>query len=181
MKRGFSLLEALVTSFLVLVMLGVIGGVIQGYMRAQAVTEAKDRNWEAVVNSLRSVRNDCQAAVAFLQPLPTDLAVSPRLDLQRFSPAATRLPAVLPTPLPASWDPMPATELITIRYEVTPEEVLTRTLLVPAGESFRLAQETTGFSVQHVDTSLLEVAFSIQDRGRTLALRTRIHLPMGRR
>jgi hypothetical protein len=179
MRRGFSLLEALMVSLLVLVLLGTIGGVVSRYLSANQMLKEKDRGREAVALAIHSLRADCQTAAAFLSPAPADLTSVSILRIELLSGVATRLPDPLPTPLPGSWDPVGARDTIEYRRDV--DGNLVREVMTPGGEILTLLTQVQGFAVRHVGRNLLEIQLSVTDRHRLLAITHRCGLPMGRR
>ena len=182
MKRsGFSLLEGLVVSFLVLLLLGVLGGLVQRYLAANRMLKEKDKGLDSIQHALQFLRNDCQGAVRFLSPLASDPSPVSVLELERPNPGSVRLPVPIPTPVPGSWEPLDPTRLIHIEYRVNLDHRLVRTVTLGGSDTQELARNCSGFSVRHFGTRQLEVNFSLTDRGRVVALSSRVFLPMGRR
>ena len=180
MKRAFSLIEALVVSFLVLILLGTIGGVVGRYLSANQMLKEKDRGREAVALALHSLRSDCQQSVAFLSPLPNDTSAVSTLRLEILDASQPRLPNSLPTPLPSIWTPVGSR--LTIEYRIDTDANLMRTLTNSSpADSQTLVQQTQGFSARHLERNLLEIQLSVLDRNRLLAMTQRFGLPMGRR
>lgn len=180
-RSGFTLLEGLVVSFLVLLLLGVVGGLVQRYLASNRMLKEKDKGLDSIQHALQSLRNDCQGAVRFLSPLATDPSAVSVLELDRPNPGSARLPVPVPTPVPASWEPLEPTRLVRIEYRVDLDQRLVRTSTLGGSDAQELARNCSGFSVRHMGARQLELNFSLEDRGRVIALSSRIFLPMGRR
>ncbi|MBT9589009.1 hypothetical protein IV102_37090 [bacterium] len=113
-KRGVSLLEALVTAFLGLLLLGVVALTVKEYRQVLSKSQVLDQQIELTL-ALRRLCQEVQASTAVLVPTASSLQLT-RLDPGN----PNRFPLQLnpPQPVPASWTPQTPSWLVTVDYAV---------------------------------------------------------------
>lgn len=113
-KRGVSLLEALVTAFLGLLLLGVVALTVKEYGQVLSKGQVLDQQIELTL-ALQRLCQEVQASTAVLVPTASSLQLT-RLDPGN----PNRFPLQLhpPQPVPASWNPQTPSWLVTIDYAV---------------------------------------------------------------
>ncbi|MEW6281691.1 MAG: hypothetical protein AB1758_23990 [Candidatus Eremiobacterota bacterium] len=172
--RGFSLAEALITSFLFLLVLGVAALFMRDYSQVLRL-ESEQTGRRQAQASLERIAADARQAVRFSSPVPAG-GPAAVLELTRLNPTAPHLPATLPDPLPASWAPLPAASLMTVRYEVSGGRLL-RTVRMPAApvESATLLAEAPGLSCRFLVSGCLEVELGVLRDGAVVPLRSEVY------
>jgi prepilin-type N-terminal cleavage/methylation domain-containing protein len=114
-KRGFTLLEALVSLALVLVVLGTVAAICRGVWRSQSFAAKKDLDLTTEIAML-GVARECAEAREWLSPPGSEVRLRKLNPLVSHDPPrdSDRLPAQ-PLPLPTSWSDDPGLRL-QVRY-----------------------------------------------------------------
>jgi hypothetical protein len=107
--RGVSLAEALLTSFIMMMILAVVASLMRQYSDITRHAARKDASIE-LRQGLESIRHELMSAVEITAPLPG--ASSGVLEFTRVDPA---IPRPAPLPAPVAWDPL--TDIMQVRYE----------------------------------------------------------------
>lgn len=142
-NRGFTVLEALVTTMLVLIVLGVAASLISSYQKVSRQSRSQDQAMEAACNALHSVRADLQAALSVS-------ATGSNLALVRVNPGKPGRFAVTPG---MDWLSRRANYNLSVDYGLDAQGNLVRGL-TPAGEARTtavLARGIQGFAVTRVN------------------------------
>lgn len=160
--RGFTLFEALVASSLLLVILGALGLLVRSYAGSSRASDAHDSSLAGARLALESLRRDGEAATKWLEPVLGSAVAEPNARLNRVDPEQVRLPEVLPTPIPAFWDPYKPTELVEVYYHMVGEG-LHRQVTFSDGShrSTQVADRLVGFAVTSLADETIVVRCSI--------------------
>lgn len=115
MRRAFTLLEALVSLSLVLVVLGTVAAICRGVWRSQSFAAQKDLDLSTEIAML-GVARECAEAREWLSPPGSEVRLRKLNPLMSHDPPrdSDRLPAQ-PLPLPVSWNDAPTLRL-NLRY-----------------------------------------------------------------
>lgn len=123
--RGVSLAEALLTSFIMMMILAVVASLMHQYAEVTRHAAKKDASTE-MRQQLDLIRRELMGAVDISSPPAGGTAA--QLQFNRIDPASARgIPATLaplPNPSPAVWDPRAAT--IQVTYQRQASGILTR-------------------------------------------------------
>ena len=169
---GFSLIEAMITMFLFLIILVVFASLAHEYSRITRFSNAKQQSMLAASVGLEGVARELRGAVAMVAPASPGTNTT-TLRFRVVNPnVTTRLsPTVAPPRVPVL-DLNASTNLLTIDYRCTGSD-LQRQLFDPSGTLLStqlLAHGVTGFSAQwnSNQTSTLAVTVPEETRLRTL-------------
>lgn len=125
--RGVSLAEALLTSFIMMMILAVVASLMHQYAEVTRHAAKKDASTE-MRQQLDMIRRELMGAIDITDP-PAG-GTSTRLEFDRIDPASARgIPATLaplPNPSPAVWDPRDPATTIQVTYERQVSGILTR-------------------------------------------------------
>lgn len=112
-RRGFTLLEGMVTLLLVFILLGAIGQIMAMYSTIARRSSNKDISLYAGQVALDAIRFEVRQAVTI------DMPDEQTLIIQRVDPwNPVRLLDPVPSPPPASWAPHRSTDLITVQFDL---------------------------------------------------------------
>jgi type II secretory pathway pseudopilin PulG len=173
MKRGMTLVECLVTMFLLMIVLGAALELVRSYSGVLRYSSSKDRTLQAALVALEQIRTELAQGHQLISP-PGPASV-PHLEFRKLSPART-LP-LPPDSAPPGWTPHPASDEVLVRYEVT-SDTLRREVVRPSGSttSLALASSITGLSTRLVPNGNVEVVLSIREDKQVRALTTEVFL-----
>ena len=146
-RRGFSLVEALVASGLLLVILGSLALLVRTYSGSSRASEAHDSSLAGARLALESLRRDGEAAVKWLEPVLHSDSPEPAARLRRINPEVVRLPETMP-PTPGTWDPYAASDLIEVYYHMVGESLMRQvTFQDGSTRTSRIADRLVGFAI----------------------------------
>ena len=172
MKRAFTLPEALLTTMLCALILGLAGSLLQGYSQMSRSSAGKEQATLLGQMALERVTGEAASAVKLASP--SGSGASSLLQFNKYDPAvdATRVPQVLPTTLPSLYDPYDASYLANVTYEVV-NSGLTRQVTNASGATTQtlVADGISGLSFQLHGSDYLEVQLVMQDYNKTRTLR----------
>lgn len=174
-ERAFTLVEALLTGFLLLLLLGVAALLLSDYARIMRGDERK-QTMRNLMAGLERMSSEVRLAQQVSEP---GGALASRLTFVRFQPAVAALPPGLPDPLPTSWNPRPSVSLMTVTYDLQGDRLMRTARAGGLTESELLASDCTGLAAQFLASGNLEVAVSYDESGavRTLRSETALELP----
>ncbi|MEW6278649.1 MAG: type II secretion system protein [Candidatus Eremiobacterota bacterium] len=171
-SRGFSLVEALVTSCVLMFMLGVAALLVRDYARVLRADERKQSRRNAL-QALEQASTELRLAVAVSEPL-SDGSLSSRVSFQRANSQVSTLPAVLPSPLPGSWTPSSPASLLTVVYQLQGTQLERRATGSGSSETTPLSSEVTGLAARFLPSGTLELEVSIDDNGVVRVLHSQV-------
>jgi|JI10StandDraft_1071094.scaffolds.fasta_scaffold851225_1 type II secretory pathway pseudopilin PulG len=153
MRRGFTLVEALGSMFVMSLLLGCIGLLMESYSSVSRRSTAKDQAVVGANLALSHLRDELSSAVTMSHPATS--APDTILQFQRVDPnyqSATsldRMPSPLTPPLPASFDPYDPSYLVDVRYLLQGDRLM-RLVTSASGISSQMevASGLAGFSGQ---------------------------------
>lgn len=174
-RRAFTLIEALLTGFLLLLLLGVAALLLSDYARIMRGDERK-QTMRNLVAGLERMSAEVRLAQQVTEPGGT---LASRLTFVRIQPAVATLPPSLPDPLPATWNPRPSASLMTVTYEVLGDQLVRTARSGGLTETELLASDCSGLATQFLPSGNLEMAVSYQEGGAVRSLRgeTALELP----
>lgn len=163
---GLTILEALITAFMLSLILGSTAVTLRGYARTTIQSSTKDRVMAGANAALETIRSDVAAAYTL-----TENSGNPRLIIQRVDPALTD--RVGPVPNPEVWKPFKADYLAEVRYEVVNEE-LVRTITPSSGSASSqvLAGNIIDFQCQNFGRGRYDVIISFQETAKRTDIRS---------
>ncbi len=149
-RRGLSLAEVVLTSFLVFMVLGVVATLVRQYREVSTHSRLHDASLRSAL-ALQQVAGEAKEAVTMITPPPGAGGTYSSVELDRIDPNdTTRFPT--PIPSPATFDPK--TPLIRVQYTVDAGE-LVRFVQVGAGVSRQLiAENVLGFTAENQGGSI---------------------------
>lgn len=165
-KRAFSLLETMVTLFMIGVMMLLISGLVRDIRLESVANKDYDQRLGAH-QALERVTLSLRSCLRVDEPASGN---SNRLRLASWDPNvnAARLPLPLPTPPGASWDPTAAGWLMERTFEVTNGVFLCTNTRGATSESIRLLGDLTAFEAVNQGDGTFRVALQwVDSRGRT--------------
>lgn len=168
---GFGLVETLLTLLLFVVVLVVIADLTNGFRKMVRHSEGRNRSIRAMRVAVSQIRADLGAATLVLQPSsgPSDV-----LEVQRLEPTLSpRLPAVVPSTPPNSWNILDPNHLYTIRYDRV-DGGLTRKV---NGQSVRLMGDLRAFQVESTGSDQYTIRLTVQEQARDVLVTTRVTRP----
>lgn len=164
MRRGFTLYEALLTFFLVLVVLGVLAGLLRTYSQAVRNQVGKARIVQAARLGLDRMRNELREAATVNPP------VSGELSFLKPDPAQLRYHAV-----PPIWDPHAAARQCRVRYHLTQGRLWREVRLFDGTVSDNpLLDGVEALHVTPLPEQKYELALEVRDGTRVRRLLTRV-------
>ncbi len=163
MRRGFSLIETLVTFFLVSLVLALVASIAREYGQMVRSGDRSGASQQARQLVLRTLRAELEGATRVLSPTG---GPNPVLEFETYGAVAGRLPDP-PDPPPPTWDPRDPTHLITVRYSLVGGELIRDV----GGTQQVVAQDLAGFSAQVLADQTLEMTLSYELSGRLLQVR----------
>lgn len=180
-KRGFTLVEGLLTLVLVLIMLGAIGSLMQMYANVIRRTERKEITLYAAQVALDTVRQELRQAVSI--HVPSDRGDT--LSLSRVDPwNPARLPDPPPFPPPGSWNPYSSSEMMTVTFELLtaplPEDyTFYRTIIYGDGSEFTevVCQGLHGVEFERDGAMMTVRASVLSEDGQVDSVQTTVRLP----
>ncbi len=177
-SRGFTLVEALVTTALLAMVLAAVGVLSSRYLSLMRFDAGKERTLSAMQVALDRIRSECREGVQLLQPASS--AVVGTIELNRIDAGAgsVRTPWPIPSPL-ASWDPADPVDLTLVRFEVAGNNLVREaTQSSGASETQVLSERVTGLQARLLPDDNLEVTLRIEEEGRFRDLTTEVFLPL---
>lgn len=157
-RRGLTLIEALITLFLTALAVGLIGGLLRSYA---VILHEEDPHQELLqVVRLASVRLT-SAVHSAIEIVEADTALVLRVPV-------TQLPTPLPVPLPDSWDPL--ADLREVRFDARGGNLRQDGEVLLSGvEEFRCQQPSP---------RLVEVKLTVQERRQKTVITVRAEAPL---
>lgn len=149
-RRGLSLAEVVLTSFLIFMVLGVIAALVRQYRQVSTHTRLQDASLRSAL-ALQQAAAEAREALVLITPPPGLGGTYASLELDRLDPNdTTRFPSPIPTP--ATFDPR--TPIIRVQYTVDGGE-LVRLVQVGATMSRQLiAENAVGFTAENQGTAI---------------------------
>lgn len=117
-RRGFSLLEVLVSMGLFLMIIGLVAALMRGYAQVTNASDSHEASLEAARLAVESLRSDIEAAVVLHDPVFGSVTPQDRLSLLRVDAEQVRLPLEMPDPEPPDWDPYDPATTVEVVYEI---------------------------------------------------------------
>lgn len=155
-RRGFSVAEALLTSFLVLLVLGAVASLVRQYGQVANHARLKDSSLRALLG-LTGVGRELKSALSISSPAS---GVASTVNFTRVRPDATgRFPFPLPTSPPAFDPRLPEMNVV---YQVVGRELLRQ---VDADTPELVAENVVGFSCRYVgaDQNVIQLRLRVQE------------------
>ncbi len=127
-SKGVTLIEALLSLFLVLIVLGLSGGLIRDYSQSLRNSTTGDRWLEAALVGAAKMGQEASQAILFTRPAAGSLVSDSELRFTRLDPSDVdvRFPSPLPDPLPATWNVADPAHALEVRYYLNAQERLVR-------------------------------------------------------
>lgn len=179
-RRGFTLLEGMVTLLLVFILLGAIGQMMTMYSTIARRSSNKDISLYAGQVALDSIRFEVRQAIDISIPDPQTLVLK-RVD--PWNPLRLEDPA--PSPPPANWSPHRNADLIEVRFELLTatdpaDYQFRKTVTYPSGSFEEIV--CTGLNGVHYEmvSRLLSVEVTVLDpnmQAVTTGVEVLTHLP----
>lgn len=160
-RKGLSLAEVVLTSFLVFMVLGVIAALVRQYREVSTHTRLQDASLRSAL-ALQQAAAEVKEALVVITPPPGVGGSYASLEFDRLDPNdATRFPSPIPTP--ATFDPR--TPLMRVQYTVDAGE-LVRLVQVGATVSRQLiAENAVGFTAENQGTAI-KLSLRVQEEKR---------------
>ena len=115
-RRGFTIIEGLITLLLVSILLGAIGTLIQMYANVMRLSDRKEVTLYAAELAVDTVGKDLVQAIRIVEPSDE----GDTLELEQIDPwTPIRLPDPPGTP-PSSWSPHRRSDRVTVSYRLDP-------------------------------------------------------------
>lgn len=149
---------------MMLALLGIVGGFIRQSAGIQKVTEFGERHRVHLQNTLAGIGKEVQDAWSISTPTtgPASELIFTRINGQM---DGTRLPSIpqAPNPLPTTFDVLPASAMLTVRYYVSGEEIRRQVSqpTYPTSDA-ALFGPAAGFSATRLSDNALEITISTQ-------------------
>jgi hypothetical protein len=162
----------MLTTLIILGVLGVVAGLAGRYRHASAFSAQKDQAIQAAQVTLQLVSNEARAA--FLISAPTHgQPASPTLELKRVDPGADRLP-IDPDPLPVAWDPYADETSVQVRYLLSGERLLRESTQASQTTSTRAGEGIAAFSAEFLPNRNLQLRLAMVSDSRGMVLKTEV-------
>jgi type II secretory pathway component PulJ len=116
MRRGTTLAEVMIASFLLLLILTTVTVLVRSYSSTMTASDNRDMALSGSRQAIESVTHDLEAAGQLVQPVLASNTDSAILRLTRPDPEIVRLPETFPASPPGSWDPYDPAQTIQVRY-----------------------------------------------------------------
>ena len=160
-KRAFTLMEALTTLTLFLLVMTVSGNLLQSLNDQHHWSGKKSQAFDAGEVALRQIEADARAAYSIVNPAPASTTPANRLDLIRIDPnqTSTLLPNPLPPTLGTSWNPDDPTCSISLNVTLTGNKLRRQCGTIVTV----LAVDLVGFQIQNQGTNQLSVVLTVLD------------------
>lgn len=166
-RRGFGLLETLMVVALFALIMVVIADLVVGYRNLVRHSQGRSRTLRGSQIALNQIRSDIRAAVEVVSPASGETS---NLELKRISSSLSpRLPEVVPTKPPSSWNISDPSAQYPIDVQLE-DDLLVRSV---DGNKLALASGLSDFKVS-VDGPQYEVTLQFQERTRTMNLVSRV-------
>ncbi len=180
-KRGFTLVESMITLLLVCLLMGVIGSLVKGYSDFSRFSGTRDRSIAARA-ALNRIAQELRDALTVASP--TGSATS-TLRFDKVDPAISGTPARstdrLPDPLvlPGTYDPLAPNWLVTITYRLN-GTTLERNVLDSGGaaDTQPLVENVNGFSAAKLANGNIELRLSVLEDTRVEECVTHAFMPL---
>ncbi len=178
-RRGFTVLEALITALLVGLALAIVGLVTRDFQRVMARSQRRDTALEGL---LALHRVGCESAQACGDIVPALNATSAWLSFSRIDPNhPDRIPPTLlpePVPIPAAWEPRDPAYVVRVSYSLNGSRQLMRRVDFPGGgfEQQSCAEEVMDFQARHPLAGTLVVRLTVQSGPQLQSLELPINL-----
>lgn len=176
MRRGFTLVETMVTMLLVLMLLGVLGSLLRAYSQVANFSDQHDQALR-LATALSSLQTEAAQALTVQTPAAGSSATE--LLFRRLDPARSGLPVGpgdrLPLPVPdpdpyVAWDPSDPADQIAVRYRVDGNQLVREV----DGNRAVLSAEATGLACDHLANGNLVVRISALINGRVVTSGTEV-------
>lgn len=165
--RGFGIIESLLVLTLFAIMMVVIGDLVTSYRAVMRQSQGRSRTLKSAQVALGQLRSDICAATEIVTPATGSSQV---LELQRLvSALSPRLPSVVATKPPKSWDILSPADQYRINYRLDSE----RLMRILDGEALVLASGLNDFNVS-VNGQQYEISLVIKERARDFNLVSRV-------
>ena len=166
MRRGFSLMEALITLALLSIALGAMASLMASMNRLQRSSDEKDQRLVLVMHALEMMRAEVEEAVEIL-PAPSDRyqfrKIDPTTDTLLQSPPNAQIRLVYQMDAPgaldryANWDARRSLDLVTVTYQTVNGNLVRNSdssaVLCEGVSGFRVYRDA--WNVDHLEISVL--------------------------
>ena len=170
--RGFSLAEAMIVSFLLLILVGMMAGLAQEYSRVSRYLSGKDAQVSEALAILSSVGQEVQESVAGVAPASsTQVSV---LEFDKVNLLANRYAG----PPPASFRPL--FPRLRIRYRLQNGQILREADDGSMVDTAVIGRGVSGFGARLTSPRTLLLSVSVQRQGTVLTLDREVFLVGGR-
>lgn len=167
-KRGITLAEAVVTLFLIAVVMGMLAHLLQASHQAIDYLNKKDRTTFAAQVAIGRITSEAREALEWQPGSATNLT------FRKLDPRAVRFPE----PPPTSWDPRQP--MLEVSYFLQNAQLL-RTQGPPGGSvesSVVVAEGLTGFTWSRPTDQLLRLELSVQEEKKIRRLTSEVRCPL---
>lgn len=158
-RRAFSLVEAMLTLFIVFLIFGVAAQLLMGYAGVMKSSAGKSDTLSSLQVGMQVMIDDLRQATQVLSPP----AGGSSLDL-RFSKIDPTL-NWLPGPVPGSWSPLAASNLVDVRYYLDTG----RLLRVAGASTWQVADGLGGLQFED-QVHGIQIQMSLRESQRTLVV-----------
>lgn len=183
MKRGFSLIEAMITFFLVFLILGVALQLLSEYSTAINFTTSKDNSLSVAQRTLQQIVDEVRQSQTLESPAATGV---PTMDLRfrRTDPNATWLPSTPPTSWVA-WSYLDYHQQLEVQYRLSNgqlfRDVSTPTNYAPTtstpSSTAVVADSLAGFQTELLASGLVQVQLTVRESSQYLVLTSTVLRP----
>lgn len=171
MKRGFSLLEAMIAMGLAFLVLGLLAVLMREYTGVNRLTSSKQATLDGVQFALREMRNELSCALHVEKPGTGGPSTTNVLEFRRLNPqiGTDRLPDPNSfPPYPLSWSHADPTHLLDVTYEINSEKQLVRSVTagLPARSDQVVAEEIASLTVTRTSKRRYDITVGFQELNR---------------
>ena len=166
-RAGLTLIEAMMTMALILVLLGLISGISSGYGNMFRFSASKDQTLQAAQMGLDTIRTELCQATRVLEP--PGASPGSWIKFEKVNPGVARLPL---SPQPASWNPTNPAFLVTVEYRVVDETLIRETVQPGATSRQVIASGVKGLGVQLQSDGSYRISLQVEEQRRPVTLVT---------
>ena len=172
-RRGFTLLEALLSVALFLMVMALTGSILNAAWKAEKHFGEQDRTQELALSVLYRLAFEVRSASSFTTVGPNAIEfLSPDWQLQ-----SNEFPTP-PTPFPSTWNPTSPAFQMRIRYALNGTE-LERTLWAESQRwDSRLMSDCRGFLVERLQPTLFRFTISFLSKGQDKSFSLQAAMPV---
>ncbi len=177
MVTGFSLVEALVTLFLVGLVLLSIGGIASEYSRLSRFQDSKDERSQAIQMGIERLRAEARESIAVSSPAPGSSALVSQFSFTKLSPTG-RLGSPPLTP-GSVWQVFSPSDQIQVDYFTDARGLVRRETVGGTPLETPLTSVVEGFAVSYIQNNRsLEFRFSLGSGSAVEQLVTLVERPV---